>query len=572
MRSHEELFAELKRRSVFKVAAVYGAVGFGVLQVVDPLADALRLPESFVPFVVALLLLGFPVALVLAWAFEVTPGGVHRMGAASREEIEHIVALPAAKRWPAGLIALAGVTALLFGAWQAGVRTGRSSSDSGAPPVAASASALTFVDIDDDPRPSIAVLPFADMSAEGNQEYFSDGMTEELLNALARIHDLRVAARTSSFAFKGQSADARTVGDSLGVAHLVEGSVRKAGDRLRITAQLIDTQTGSHLWSDQYDRELGDVFAIQTEIADAIARALRVPLGLAEHEQLVSPTEDLQVYDLYLNGRALLRERGKNVDEAIRLFEAAIARDSNWAPAWAGLAEARTILPYFVSETADSAVWAQNLEAGERAALRALELDPNNSSAAVALGNAYRDRWEWEPAESAYVRALSTDPDNADAHQQYAEFLSYTGRLDEAYEAARRALALDRSILRLDVAGYIARYNGLYPEATQFLDEGIRLDADSSVTFLWRLRALVDFETERTSAGRDLYLAWLRLVAPDVHAAALRAWPEDELVPPPAVARLVSDWSPSKGAELWMERDEPGRALDVLESYGRTRA
>jgi TolB-like protein len=327
MRSHQQFFAELKRRNVFKVSAVYGAVAFGLIQVADPLADAMRLPDVFVPFVVALLVLGFPAALVLAWAFELSPQGVRKMGAATAGEIEAIVAQPASKRWPAGVLALAGVALLVAGAWWAGRQSGAAEAEIGTAE-RADAVQLAFTDPAEDERPSIAVLPFDDMSPDGDQAYFSDGMTEEILNVLAKIRELRVAARTSVFALKNVDLTATEVGDTLDVGHFVEGSVRKAGDRLRITAQLIDTSDGSHLWSESYDRDLEDVFAIQTEIAEAIAAELRVPLGLEEGERLVSPTRDLRAYDLYLAGRARMRERGTSLDEAVELFEAAIAQDS----------------------------------------------------------------------------------------------------------------------------------------------------------------------------------------------------------------------------------------------------
>jgi len=347
MRSYQQFLAELKRRKVFKVVAVYGAVAFGLLQVADPLATALGLPDAFLTYVVAILFLGFPLAIVFAWAFEVTPDGVLKTGTAAPGEIEAIVSLPASKRWPAGLMALAGVGALVAGGWWVGRQTAPEMPDTAAAAESASDIRLAFTDPGDDLRPSLAVLPFADMSPEGDQEYFSDGITEEILNTLARIRELKVAARTSAFAFKGQDLDMRVIGDSLGVAYLIEGSVRKAGNQLRITAQLISAADGTHLWSDQYDRPMDDVFAIQTEIALAIAEELRIPLGLDDPSGLVTPTADLEAYDLYLAGLAQMRTRGAAVAEAARLFESAIARDSTWAPAWAKLAEAREILTFY---------------------------------------------------------------------------------------------------------------------------------------------------------------------------------------------------------------------------------
>ncbi len=220
MKSYQQFFAELKRRKVFKVAAVYGAASFILLQMADLLGQGLRLGDTFLPFITAIVLLGFPLALILAWAFEVTPEGVQRTGAASAGEIEGLVSAPISQRWPAGLMALAGVGALVAGAWWVGRQTAVESATSSADNIAAAPAEvrLAFVDPSEDPRPSIAVLPFADMSRDGDQEYFSDGITEEILNTLAKIHDLRVSARTSAFAYKNVQLNLRDIGLELGVA------------------------------------------------------------------------------------------------------------------------------------------------------------------------------------------------------------------------------------------------------------------------------------------------------------------------------------------------------------------
>lgn len=476
MKSYQEFFAELKRRKVFRVAAVYGVTAFVLLQAADLLVEALKLPADFLTMVTVLMLLGFPVALILAWAFEVTPEGVRKTEAAATGEIERIVAQPASQRWPAGLMALVGIAALVAGAWWVGRQSSTASDSSGAD----SAARLAFIDQADDSRPSIAVLPFDDLSPEGDQAYFSDGMTEEILNVLAKVREMRVAARTSTFALRDRELTATQWGDTLGVGYLVEGSVRKAGDQLRITAQLIDTSNGSHLWSDNFDRPLANVFEIQSEIAEKIAQALAVPLGLEEGESLTTPTADLEAYDLYLAGRQQMRIRGEGVAEAVTLFEAAIARDSTWAPAWAGLAESRSLIPYYTSAN-DSVGWAVNLDAAEIAARRALELDPDNASALVALGSVHRDRWDWDLGEEAYLSALEIDPDNVEAHQQYAEHLYFVGRLDEAVREAQTALALDRSPIRLYVVGYTSSGIGRYNQAIEVLEEGIRRDPEERV-------------------------------------------------------------------------------------------
>ena len=569
MRSYQQFFAELKRRSVFKVSAVYGALAFALLQVAEPLAGALSLPGWFVPLVVALLLLGFPVALVLAWAFDITPEGVRRTPDAPDEELARIVSEPVSARWPAGVLALVGVALLVAGAWWTGLRSGRSGAvaapGAGLGTSAAAATLAHDGDAASDARPSIAVLAFDDMSPQSDQGHFSDGITEEILNTLARVRELRVAARTSAFAFKNRQIDLRDVADSLGVDYVVEGSVRKAGDRLRITAQLIDGEDGSHMWSDQYDRDMEDIFAIQTELAEAIAAQLRIPLGLDERERLVSATDDMQAFNEYLEGRRLMRERGTSIEGAIALFESAIARDSSWAPPWAGLAESRALLPFYAVPRADSAFWENSLADAERAAERALELDPRNASAAVALGNIHRDRWEWDAAAAAYARALALDPDNVEAHQQYAEYLCYTGRLDEAYTAALRALDFDPSPIRYNVAGYIARYRGDYAAAKRLLDAGIAAGTAEKTPQLWGHRALVELATDASPLGRELYLRWLSAAAPELVKRVERAWPAGEAQPTADAAEAMMSHNVVNAAELWMLRGEPERALSALQ-------
>jgi TolB-like protein/cytochrome c-type biogenesis protein CcmH/NrfG len=495
---YQRFFAELKRREVFRIAAVYGAVGFVVLQVADLLAEGLALPDVVLRTATFLVLLGFPIALVLAWAYERTAAGVKRTDPAATGEIDAIVAESPAKRWPAGLLALAGVAALVWGAWLVGKRAGESGAEAMAESMTAEASGsgqtatdavlqLAYADLSEDNRPSIAVLPFVNMSSDEEQEYFADGMTEELLNALAKIRELRVGGRTSSFAYKGQDKDLREIGDELGVRFLVEGSVRKQGDRLRITAQLVDAEDNFHMWSETYDRTVDDVFAVQEEIAESIAGELEVSLGLSGDQTLVTPTADLRAYDLYLAAQAQLRERNEGVAEAVRLYAAAVARDSSWAPAWAGLAQAQALVPYYLTPQAtggdlasvQSEEWERALAAAEQAARRALELDPDNAAAEVALGNVIRDRRQWQAAERHYLRALEIDPDNVEAHQQYAEYLAAIGRQDEAVRSAERGVALDpTSAIRNFILGYILVDLGRYAEAIQPLERAILLDPE----------------------------------------------------------------------------------------------
>ena len=476
---YHRFFAELKRRKVFQVAAVYGAGMFGVLQGADVLVQALHLPEGLVTVVAVLGLFGFPVALFVAWVFERSPDGLIRTEEAVPGELTQIISAPPAKRWPVGLAAAAGTALFLVGTWlvlgrPAADPPGQASS-AGAPGVEAPTAWAAAGGTPAGRVPaaasdlSIAVLPFEDMSEAGDKEYFSDGLSEELIDALVRVADLQVAARTSSFAFKDTNADIRTIADSLGVANVLEGSVRASGDRLRITAQLIQASDGFHLWSETYDRQLTDVFEVQEEIADAIATALLGTLGLEHGTDLSVARTDIKAYEQYLLGRAFVSQRGEALHRAEEHFRAALAIDSMYAPAWGGLAEVFALYPYYAEVIVE-----ESLSLSEEAARRALALDPNSANAHVALGSVLRERRQWAEAERELVRAVELAPESSEAHGELSQYLLAVGDLEGAVEAARRALALDPlSHHKLGVAG-------LYELAARHEDEAVEK--------LWRVR------------------------------------------------------------------------------------
>ena len=288
---------------------------------------------------------------------------------------------------------------------------------------------------------SAAVLPFTELSGGPDQEYFSDGLTEELITALNQIPDLRVAARTSSFQFKGHETDVREVGRQLGVATVVEGTVRRQGDKLRVTAQLVSTRDGFNLWSSSYDREMKDVFAVQEEIARSIAQALKVKLtGRADSALSQRPTADLAAHDLYLKGLFALNQRtGASLTEAASYFEQAAARDPSFARAWAGLADASLLLPLYAGVTPGSA-WPRS----KAAAQRALALDSTLAEAHTALAYGMTlYEWDWAAAEAEFKRAISADPNYPTAHHWYGDFLAGRGRLEEALGEFQRAQQLD---------------------------------------------------------------------------------------------------------------------------------
>jgi TolB-like protein len=414
---YQRFFAELKRRHVFRIAAVYGGVGFVIVQAADVFIPALHLPPWIMSAAAFLVILGFPIAVLIAWAFELTPEGLKKTEDATAGEIDEIVAQPAGNRWPIGLAALAGVILISLSAWW--LATGRIRGTG------------TY--------DSIAVLPFANLSDNEELEYFSDGLSEELLNALAGVEDLRVAARTSSFAFKDTNADIRAIADSLGVETVLEGSVRRSGDQVRITVQLIDAEHGFHLWSNEYDRDLIDVFATQDEIASAVTAALIPRLKAEDVPTTRGGTRVVEAYDEYLKGREKWRTRDlAGLREAVDHFRTAIALDPEFALAWSGLADAIDALVWRDIETS------YLLQEGRLAALRALTLDPEMAEGWVSAGilAAEFDN-DHDLGELALRRALELRPSYVNANQQLSGLLTNVGRLSEARPYIEKAVELD---------------------------------------------------------------------------------------------------------------------------------
>jgi TolB-like protein len=500
---YQRLLAELKRRKVFKVAAVYGAVGFIVLQVVELLVPMLLLPDWVYRFIGLLLLAGFPIAIVLAWAYDLTADGVQRTGEATAGELEAIARQPRGQRWPIGIAALVGTAMFALGGWWF-LGTGESAGettvglDPGAATVAAPAAAGSLASASEsagDEGPSIVVLPFTNMSGDPDNEYFSDGLSEEIINSLVMIDGLKVIARTSAFAFKGEGFDVREIGDTLGVGNVLEGSVRRSGDRVRITAQLIDATDGAHLWSETYDRQIDDIFAVQEEIAEAIAEKLELTLTEEGRTSLAARrTSDLQAYDLYLLGRANWATRSDSgLVAALEHFEAAIARDSMYAPAWVGLAAVHDALPWYVygidpRESADRA---------KQAAYRAIELDPTSAEAYATLGVIlYEFDWDWEGAEAAFEKMLELDPDYAQGLNWYSQLLIALLRDDEAMMYGRRSVELDPlSVHNSYIYAYTQYMAGALDGAIATYDRAMVMSPDLA-------EAMLEAGTTSLAAGR----------------------------------------------------------------------
>jgi len=394
---------ELKRRNVFRVAIAYLVSAWVMLQLADIVLESIEAPHWVIQAFMLALGLGFPVALIFAWAFEMTPEGIKKEKDVDRTR--SITHKTGQKLNRSIIVVLAiAVGLLLFD---------RFMPDSG--PSEVTGEALPVAEVVEDTTKSIAVLPFVNMSSDAEQEYFSDGISEEILNALARVKNLKVAGRTSSFAFKGQNQDLRTIGDTLGVGHILEGSVRKSGTQIRITAQLIQVEDGFHLWSDTYDRELTDVFAIQDEIATAILEQLKAHLLEGGGEVVVSATRtNSEAYDLYLLAKQRMYERmQKPLESARELLDQAIELDPEYAPAYAQ----RGIATMLLSQ--DSYGDIPDAQAESQAKLfldQALRLDSELAEAWAGLGLYHDGR----PAENnlgieMLEKALSLNPNLVDA-------------------------------------------------------------------------------------------------------------------------------------------------------------
>ena len=402
-----DFFTRLKRRKLVQWALAYVAFAFALIQVLDVIAQRFAWPDQLERVLILVLAIGFCVALVLAW--------YHGERGAQKVSGTELMIL-------ALLLAIGGG---LLWRYEAPAHVSSAVTSTGVIPVAAATAK------------SIAVLPFVNMSGDAGNDYFSDGITEEILDALAQVPNLKVAARTSAFAFKGKAEDLRKVGEALDVATVLEGSVQKSGEEVRITAQLIDTRSGYHLWSEKYDRKLTSIFAVEDEISKAIADKLELQLAGGGDRSLVAlKTVNPRAHDLYLRGLTLLAVR--SVNDAVNAFQQAVAIDPNYAQAWAALAEAEALFPAYAADPAQAAS-ARSLAAAQRA----LTLDPDVALAYVAQGMVYSNQMRWPQADRAFRRALVLAPGDSEALNQYAQFLDGVGQLEPALAEMERALQRD---------------------------------------------------------------------------------------------------------------------------------
>ena len=546
---------ELKRRHVVKVGAAYAAAAFVVLQLAEIVIPALGLPEWALTLVVVLSAVGFPVAILLSWAFDLTPEGVrrthdHGVGSPFGPGRTRVIQL--------GALATALFVLSLAGLWT--VRRGAGGAT--------------------DTRPaSIAVLPFIDLSPEGDQAYLGDGMAEEVLNLLTRLEGLRVAARTSAFVFRGDEVDIREVGNTLSVAHVLEGSVRKDQDQVRITAQLIDVETGFHVWSETYQRTLASVFEVQDEIARVIVAALRGTLTPSDEARLgrAEGTKNAEAYEAYLRGREQWNLRSEEgLLSAIDLFEEALGHDSTFAKAQAGLADAWALLP-LVSPGAVSPddAWARS----EAAAARALAWDPTLAEAHASLGLIQGFRYRLEQGVARFDEAVALNPSYASARHWRSLLLSELGRHDEAVAEARVAHELDplSRAIHIDL-GYALLWAQRWSEASEVFGELTAMgDAPARAWFglaqaaLWsndrdRFESALDRWAQLSAAKVDGFEAvpeavWTSRSGESVDRDQLAAWMEQETeASAGARAVLAALAGDTALAWQWLERSRTDRS------------
>jgi len=422
------ILAELKRRNVLRAGVLYAGAVWALAQGIAQLAPVVGAPEWITRWFLVAAAVGFPFWIAFAWFYELTPQGLKRESEIAPDDS---IARSTGRKLDKWIIAVLALAVVLLITNQF-VLDRSASGHAQSRDTEAIAADLAKV-----PAKSIAVLPFVNMSGDPKNDYFSDGITEEILNALAQVPKLKVAARTSAFAFKGKEEDLRKVGEVLDVATVLEGSVQRSGDEVRITAQLIDTRTGYHLWSEKYDRKLTSIFAVEDEISKAIADKLRVQL-VGDNRALVAQTRiDPRAHDLYLRGLTLLAGR-RHLRDAVGDFRQALDIAPRYAQAWAKLAQADMLLPWYEHENVETAV-----ADAQGAVEHALTQEPDNASAWAARGMIDHMRWRWASADKAFRRALQLAPGDAEVINQYAQFLSSAGQFDAALSEFRKAQTLD---------------------------------------------------------------------------------------------------------------------------------
>src|SRR6478672_7840541 len=475
-------FGELKRRNVYKVAVAYAVVGWLVMQVAATVVPALHLPDGITTAVVVLTLLGFPIALVLAWAFELTPEGIKRTGDVDRSARDGSTN----RTWVYVAVVGAALSVGLFfvGRYTAGNTTYNAGS---APTEATTAIA----------QKSIAVLPLLNESGDPKDEYFSDGLSEELIAALAQISGLKVIGRSSSFRFKERREEPKTIGEKLGVGTLLEGTVRKQGDHVRIVAELVNAADGIELWTRTFDRELKDIFAVQSEIAAAVAQSLKVTLLGADAQSAAKPaTENTEAHNAYLQGHFHFQRRNlEDYRKAVGYFDQAIQLDPDYALAYAERSEALTLIGDLSGQAKTE--WPKARSDAEKA----VAIAPGLAEAHAALGwvRFFVD-WKFAEGLSELKRAQELSPGNPTANDLLARVIVYLGRVDEAQRQARQAVELDPlSVTAQNNLARVLWYEGKLDEADAIARKAAELHPAAASSRRWQVLVAIQRGDEETA-------------------------------------------------------------------------
>jgi TolB-like protein/Flp pilus assembly protein TadD len=456
-------FAELKRRNVYKVAVAYAVAGWALSQGIAQVFPVFDVPNWIIRLIVLLIILGLPIALVLAWMFEITPQGIKRTETAD--------AMPAAAQrkkhvWIYVVVIGAAISIGLFflGRYSAITPTSGLSAK------------------------SIAVLPFDNLSRDPDNAYFTEGVQDEIITRLAKVADLKVISRTSTQHFKSAPENLRDISKQLGVANIVEGSVQKAGDQVRVNVQLINALTDEHIWAEIYDRKLTDIFAVESDIAKTIADALQAKLTGSEKNSIAkAPTTNPEAYELYLKGRFFWNKRsGVDLRKAIDYFNQAIAKDPNYALAYVGLADSYGLLRFY-----GGASPAESVVPAEAAAKKALELDDSLAEAHASLGLIATEELEVNRGVNELERAIQLNPNYATAHHWLGLALATLRQSDRSIGELKRALELDplSMIINADLS-IIYLYAGRYDAAEAQARKTLEIDSRSFVAHYYLGAAL----------------------------------------------------------------------------------
>jgi adenylate cyclase len=453
-------FGELKRRNVYKVAIAYGVVAWLLIQVATQVFPFLEIPNWAIRLVIMLIVIGFPIALVIAWAFELTPEGLKRTEFADELPKKS----PRNRAWIYVVIVAGAIAAALFffGRYTSSKQIAKASAK------------------------SIAVLPFENLSEDKANEYFSEGIQEEILTRLSKIADLKVISRASTQRYKGAPRNLREIAQQLGVANILEGGVQKAADRVRVNVQLVNANTDAHLWAETYDRKLTDIFSVESDVAKAIADQLRAQITRQE-EQIIAakPTKNIEAYDAYLRGRYFWNKRTSDgIKHATEHFQLSVERDPNFALGYVGLADSYIALTFY-----NFAAPHEAMPKAKESAIKALALDNTLAEAHTSLAHILMNYdWNWLAAEKQFKRSIELNPNYATAHEWYAiHYLTATSRLEEAVQEMKKALELEPASLVMNTfMGATLYYAGRYDEAIDACRRTIEMDPNFAVAH-WHL-------------------------------------------------------------------------------------